>query len=95
MSFSKKTDITALIYVYAFLTFSFFSAIFCGHTRVNNLFHISAVFFLMTLFGQPEFRQIWLNRRAAGTGIALAACFLAYYSASNLWGALRGIRHRP
>lgn len=86
MIFSKKTDVTALIAVYAFLTFSFFSAIFCGHTRVNNLFHISAFFFLLTWVTRQEFRQDWLNRRAAVSGIALTACFLAYYSASNLWG---------
>jgi O-antigen ligase len=86
MFFSKKADITTSIYVYAFLTFSFFSAIFCGHTRVNNLFHISAFFFLLALVSRAELRQIWLNRRAASKGIALAACFLAYYSASNLWG---------
>ncbi|MBI3311433.1 MAG: O-antigen ligase family protein, partial [Serratia liquefaciens] len=86
MSFSKNSDITASIFYYAFLAFSFFSAIFCGFTRVNNLFHIAAFFFLLTLWTRPEFRQAWLKRRAAVTGMALAAGFLAYYSVSNLWG---------
>lgn len=86
MTFSKITDVTALISVYAFLAFSFFSAIFCGFTRVNNLFHIAAFFFLLTLFSKPAFRQAWLNRRSTVVGILLAACFLTYYSASNLWG---------
>lgn len=86
MIFSKKTDVTTQIAVYVFLAFCFFSAIFCGHTRVNNLFHISAFFFLLTLATRPEFRQAWLGRRAALIGIALAAYFLAYYSASNFWG---------
>lgn len=90
MIFSRRTDVTALISVYAFLAFSFFSAIFCGFTRVNNLFHIAAFFFLFTLCTRTAFRQAWHKRRSAVVGIVLAACFLTYYSASNLWGGTPG-----
>ena len=33
-----------------FLAFAFFSAIFCGQTRVNNLFHLAALLWLGARF---------------------------------------------
>lgn len=90
MFFSKKADFTTALYVYSFLAFSFFSAVFCGHTRVNNLFHIAAFFYLVAFVTHPELRSAWLKQRKAVPGLALAAGFLAYYSASNLWGGTPG-----
>ncbi|CAI2411217.1 TPA: O-antigen ligase family protein [Serratia liquefaciens] len=86
MIFSKIIEFTERLSFYAMLAFSFFSAIFCGFTRVNNLFHLAAFFFLLTLATRPGVRSAWLNRRAANAGMALVACFLAYYAVSNLWG---------
>lgn len=36
-----------------FLAFAFFSAIFCGQTRVNNLFHLAALLWLAAVFTWP------------------------------------------
>ena len=70
----------------AVLAFAFFSAIFCGQTRVNNLFHLAALLWLAAVF---TLRQLWANRQARWGG-GLALMFLLYYSLSALWGETPG-----
>ncbi|PLR33636.1 polymerase [Chimaeribacter californicus] len=70
-----------------FSLFLFFSAIFCGYTRVTNLFHLAAVSFLLLLWRRPLFRQQLTANRHLMTGLALAALYLVYYALSNLWTA--------
>lgn len=73
-----------------FLAFAFFSAIFCGQTRVNNLFHLAALLWLAAVFTWPPLRrQLWANRQARWGG-GLALMFLLYYSLSALWGETPG-----
>jgi len=84
---SKKPDWVYQAGIFSFLAFSFFSAIFCGQTRVNNLFHISALLLAMLLLTRPQQRQRLFANTAAMTGMALVLLFLLYYSISALWGA--------
>lgn len=70
-----------------FSLFLFFSAIFCGYTRVTNLFHLAAFSFLLLLWRRPPFRQRLTANKTLITGLSLAALYLVYYAASNLWTA--------
>jgi len=73
-------------YYFFFLLFTFFSAIFCGYTRVNNLFHLASLIFIITLFVNPEFRRHVFCRKELRYGIGFAALYMLYYSISDLWG---------
>lgn len=87
---SKKSDFNHLASVFLFLAFSFFSAIFCGKTRVNNLFHLSAVLLIIMIFSRPLLRQRLFSNQPAMKGMALTLAFLIYYAISALWGAEPG-----
>lgn len=71
-----------------FLAFVFFSAIFCGQTRVNNLFNLAALLWVATLLTCPPLRHQLLANRQALVGGGLALIFLLYYSISALWGEM-------
>lgn len=73
-----------------FLAFAFFSAIFCGQTRVNNLFHLAALLWLAAVFTWPPLRRQLLSNRRALWGGGLALMFLLYYSLSALWSETPG-----
>ncbi|KGT95433.1 polymerase [Erwinia typographi] len=70
-----------------FLAFLFFSAIFCGYTKVNNLFHISLLLFTISLIFIPESRKTFILDRERKKGFIYVALFLVYFSFSNLWGS--------
>lgn len=70
-----------------FVAFIFFSAIFCGYTKVNNLLHISIILFLITLAINPESRKIFSINPERKKGFVYVLIFLAYFSVSNLWGS--------
>ncbi len=69
-----------------FFAFTFFSAIFCGKTRVNNLFHLSALLWVIAVVLWPPLRRQLLSNRQALCGGLLTSTFLFYYSLSSLWG---------
>lgn len=73
------------LYSAFFALFLFASTLFCGFTRVNNIFHVAAFFFVLLLFRRPLFRQHLIADRRLMTGLILAACYLIYFSLSNLW----------
>ncbi|MHA7849146.1 O-antigen ligase family protein [Serratia sp. D1N4] len=75
------------LYVMFFFLFSFFSAIFCGFTKVNNLFHLSAIFFIITLYLDKDLRLSFFRNRESRQGLALIAAMLLYFSFSNLWSS--------
>ncbi|WP_204376366.1 O-antigen ligase family protein, partial [Sodalis-like endosymbiont of Proechinophthirus fluctus] len=70
-----------------FPLFLFFGAIFCGYTRVNNLFHLSALCLLGMLAGNPILRRQLFNDRRFNTGLSLSALMLGYFCLSTLWSA--------
>lgn len=73
------------LYVLFFLLFSFFSVIFCGLTKVNNLFHLSAILFIITLYLDKDLRMAFFRNRETRQGMAFIAAMLLYFSFSNLW----------
>lgn len=81
----KKID-TERLYYFFFIFFIFMSAIFCGHTRVNNLFHLSALAFILTLCTKKECRDSLFKNKKFIYGIILSSAFLLFFSLSNLWG---------
>lgn len=70
-----------------FPLFLFFSAIFCGYTRVNNLFHLSALCLLGMLAGNPVLRRQLFDDRRFNTGLSLTALMLGYFCLTTLWSA--------
>jgi O-antigen ligase len=73
------------LYVLFFFLFSFFSVIFYGFTKVNNLFHLSALLFIITLYLDKDLRMALYRNRDTRQGMAFIAAMLLYFSASNLW----------
>ncbi|MGL9723671.1 O-antigen ligase family protein [Sodalis sp. (in: enterobacteria)] len=70
-----------------FPLFLFSSAIFCGYTRVNNLFHLSALCLMGMLAGNPVLRRRLFNDRRFNTGLSLTALMLGYFCLTTLWSA--------
>lgn len=85
MNFSNNFFHPKKLYVTLFFLFSFFSAIFCSATKVNNLFHLSAIFFIITLYLDKELRLSFFRNRDIRLGLALIAAMLFYFTLSNLW----------
>ncbi|MCI1680497.1 MAG: O-antigen ligase family protein [Ewingella americana] len=81
----KKIKVEGLFYS-LFILFIFISAIFCGLTRSNNIFHISALTFLVTLYLKESFRRELFNNKRYLYGVIFSAGYLIYISISNLWG---------
>lgn len=86
MRFSDKTETLKKINFLFFLAFIFFSAIFCGYTKVNNLLHISIILFILTLAIDPDSRKIFHINPERKKGFLYTLLFLVYFSVSNLWG---------
>lgn len=75
------------MYFFIFSSFLFFSAIFCGFTRVNNLFHISVILFYLGVIFNPGLRKDFLATLINKKYFFIFTClFFIYYSLTNLWG---------
>ncbi|ENG6109356.1 O-antigen ligase family protein [Serratia liquefaciens] len=85
MKFSNNPYYVQKLYVVFFFLFSFFSAIFYSYTKVNNLFHLSAIFFVITLYFDKDFRLTLFRSNEIRRGLGLTAAMLLYFSFSNLW----------
>ena len=72
----------------AVLAFAFFSAIFCGQTRVNNLFHLAALLWLAAVFLAAAAAAV--GQSSGALGRRAGADVLLYYSLSALWGETPG-----
>ncbi|MBB1202247.1 O-antigen ligase family protein [Enterobacteriaceae bacterium 89] len=86
MHISKISDTAQQSYRIVFPLFLFFSSIFCMSTRANNLFHLSLLLLIVSLFNKDN-RQILIGhlRQYAAT-YSLLIVFFIYYALSNLWG---------
>lgn len=87
MKFSNNAFHPKKLYVTFFFLFSFFSAIFCGFTKVNNLFHLSAILFIITLYLDKDIRLSFFRNREIRCGLALITAMLLYFAFSNLWSS--------
>lgn len=85
MNYSNNTARTQKLYVAFFFFFSFFSAIFCSYTKVNNLFHLSAILFIITLYCDKNLRLSFFRHDEIQHGLSIIAAMLLYFSFSNLW----------
>ncbi|WP_170975461.1 O-antigen ligase family protein [Martelella alba] len=99
MTSTDIKDIPERYCAYFFMAFLFFSAIFCGYTHVNNLFHLALILLIAALLlnGRNLARR-FIADKAFKDGFLLIACFLVYYSLSNLWShdhgnVLSALRH--
>lgn len=72
-------------YSLIFIGFIFFSAIFCNISKVNLLFHISFVLFVVSLVISQKARTNFISDRQFLTGIIFPFIFLLYFAISNLW----------
>ena len=86
MYFLKNKITLEQCYLFFFTLFLFFSAIFCISTRVNNLFHISGVLFLIALAISSDIRKKTLQKKNIRTGVFAIGVFAIYYGISNFWG---------
>ncbi|MEM6052791.1 O-antigen ligase family protein [Erwinia sp. P7711] len=87
MKFIKNTYKVEKLRFVLFTSFLFFSAIFCGYTKVNNLLHASIILFIITLIIAPETRRIFYINNNRKRGFIFVAIFLLYFAVSNLWGS--------
>ena len=87
MNYFKNIDNLKKINYTFFTLFLFFSAIFCGFTKVNNLLHAAIVFFIILLIVAPETRMAFFKNTERKKGFLYVALFLLYFSLSNLWGS--------
>lgn len=85
MKFSNNAFQPRRLYVAFLFLFSFFSAIFCGYTKVNNLFHLAAIFFAIALYRHRDLRLIFSRNDEVRRGLTLIAVMLGYFAFSNLW----------
>ncbi|MGB3252629.1 O-antigen ligase family protein [Buttiauxella gaviniae] len=72
-------------YAFIFIAFIFFSAIFCNVSKVNLLFHISLILFVVTLAFSHETRKNFINDQSYIKGLIFPLVFLVYFSLTNLW----------
>lgn len=73
-------------YLYFFSLFLFFSAIFCGYTRVNNLFHLAMFLMIVALLvDKGRLARSFLADTEFKKGFLLVGLFLLYFSLSNFW----------
>lgn len=87
MKFIKNIHKVEKIRFILFTSFLFFSAIFCGYTKVNNLLHASIILFIITLIAQPESRRLFYINDGRKKGFILVGIFLLYFTISNLWSS--------
>ncbi|WP_213992473.1 O-antigen ligase family protein [Sodalis sp. dw_96] len=73
-------------YIFFYQLFLMFSAIFCGYSKVNNLFHLSLILLVITLFtDKKKLVGIFLKDTAFKKGFLITAGFLLYFCLSTLW----------
>lgn len=75
------------MYFFMFSSFLFFSAIFCGFTKVNNLFHIAIVLFYLGVIFNPDLKKVFFTMLINKKYFFIFTClFFIYYSLTNIWG---------
>ncbi|WP_434156306.1 O-antigen ligase family protein [Morganella morganii] len=75
------------MYFFMFSSFLFFSAIFCGFTKVNNLFHIAIVLFYLVVIFNPDLKKVFFTMLINKKYFFIFTClFFIYYSLTNIWG---------
>jgi O-antigen ligase len=72
-------------YVFLFIGFTFFSAIFCNISKVNLLFHASVVLFVITMIVSHYARNKLIEDANFLKSLILPGIFLLYFSLTNLW----------
>jgi O-antigen ligase len=72
-------------YIFLFIGFTFFSAIFCNISKVNLLFHASLVLFFITMIISHHTRNKFIEDISFLKSLILPGIFLLYFSLSNLW----------
>lgn len=87
MNYLNKLRSAQKFYTAFFFAFSLLSTIFNGSTRVNNIFHLSAILFIISLFQNKELRSSLTNEPNPKRILIITFTFLIYYSISNLWTA--------
>lgn len=73
-------------YPVIFYLFLFFSSIFCIATRVNNLFHLTLILFVLSLCNRHHLNTLLENSRGKGLTFITIIIFAVYFALSNLWG---------
>lgn len=73
-------------YPVIFYLFLFFSSIFCIATRVNNLFHLTLILFVLSLCNRHHLNTLLENSRGKGLTFIAIIIFAVYFALSNLWG---------
>jgi len=86
----NKTSRLEKTYIYFFVTFVFFSAIFCNVSKINLLFHASLIIFIATLLLSKESRCDFLHDYVFIKSLILPFLFLFYFALSNLWSEAPG-----
>lgn len=75
------------MWFFIFSSFLFFSAIFCGFTKVNNLFHIAIVLFYLGVIFNPDLKKVFFTMLINKKYFFIFTClFFIYYSLTNIWG---------
>ncbi|HCE8947591.1 TPA: O-antigen ligase family protein [Morganella morganii] len=75
------------VYFFIFSSFLFFSAIFCGFTKVNNLFHIAIILFYLGVVFNPDLKKLFFTMLINKKYFFIFTClFFIYYSLTNIWG---------
>jgi O-antigen ligase len=72
-------------YIFLFIGFTFFSAIFCNVSKVNLLFHASLVLLFITMIISHHTRNRFIEDVGFLKNLILPGVFLLYFSLSNLW----------
>ncbi|BAE75473.1 putative lipid A core:surface polymer ligase [Sodalis glossinidius str. 'morsitans'] len=85
MMLSRASEYAGKGFQVFFPLFLFFSAIFCGYTRVNNLFHLSALCLLVMLAGNAVLRRQLFSDRRFNIGLSLTTLMLGYFCLTTLW----------
>ncbi|KNZ89167.1 O-antigen ligase family protein [Morganella morganii] len=75
------------IYFFIFSSFLFFSAIFCGFTKVNNLFHVAIALFYLGVIFNPDLKKVFFTMLISKKYFFIFTwLFFIYYSLTNIWG---------
>lgn len=73
-----------------FPLFLFLSTLFCGFTKVNNLFHLCMAALVLMIATDPVTRRALFADRRFNTGLLLSALMMIWFSLSNLWAVHPG-----
>ncbi|OZI15461.1 lipopolysaccharide biosynthesis protein [Sodalis-like symbiont of Philaenus spumarius] len=87
MMLSRTSECAGKGFQVFFPLFLFSSAIFCGYTRVNNLFHLSALCLLVMLAGNAALRRQLFSDRRFNLGLLLTTLMLGYFCLTTLWSS--------